>query len=241
MKRSFLFLSLFVLLFRFNGTSHLTRILFIGNSYTYSGDLPNTFRELARSGGHRVEVGMSAQGGWKLSDHVESPNTVEMLNAKKWDIVVLQEQSRIPADKQERMEQMYPAARTLVSEIREVGATPVFFITWGRRNAWPRFGLLGYQIMQSQVNEGYRAIAEELDAAVAPVGSAWRSAAIWHPELNLWQGDDSHPEKDGTYLAACVFYAVIFDESPEGLTYYAELSEDVASTLQTIAANTVLK
>jgi hypothetical protein len=95
--------------------------------------------------------------------------------------------------------------------------------------------------VQSQVNEGYRAIAEELDAPVAPVGSAWRSAATWHPELNLWQGDDSHPDKDGTYLAACVFYAVIFDESPEGLTYYAEVSEDTASTLQTIAANTVLK
>jgi hypothetical protein len=241
MKRSFLFLSLFVLLFSFNGTSRLTRVLFIGNSYTYSGDLPNTFLELAKSGGHRVEVGMAAQAGWKLSDHVESPKTLETLNSKKWDFVVLQEQSRIPAEKQTRTEEMYPAARTLVSEIRDVGATPLFFITWGRRNAWPGFVLLGYKIMQSEVNEGYMAIAEELDAPVAPVGAAWRSAATKHPELNLWQEDGSHPDKDGTYLAACVFYAVIFNESPEGLTYYAELSEEVANTLQTIASTTVLK
>jgi hypothetical protein len=62
-----------------------------------------------------------------------------------------------------------------------------------------------------------------------------------HPELDLWQGDGSHPNSYGTYLAACVFYAVIFQESPEGFTYYAELTEEVANTLQTAAANTVLK
>ena len=40
------------------------RVLFVGNSYTYVNDLPRTFSELARSGGHKVEVGTLAEGGF---------------------------------------------------------------------------------------------------------------------------------------------------------------------------------
>ena len=47
------------------------RILFIGNSYTYYNNLPNTFARLAQVGGKRVETGMAAAGGWTLTDHVE--------------------------------------------------------------------------------------------------------------------------------------------------------------------------
>src|SRR6185436_16237831 len=64
-----------------------TRVLFIGNSYTFVNDLPNTFAKLAKSGRHQVEVGMSAQGGWRLVDHIQAPGTLNLLNSKKWDFV----------------------------------------------------------------------------------------------------------------------------------------------------------
>jgi hypothetical protein len=35
---------------------------FIGNSFTFFNHLPEMFADLARSGGHEVEVDMSAQG-----------------------------------------------------------------------------------------------------------------------------------------------------------------------------------
>lgn len=41
-------------------------------------------------------------------------------------------------------------------------------------------------------------------------------------------------------MAACVFYATIFQESPKGLTYHSGLSDAEASKLQQIAAVTVL-
>ena len=36
------------------GGSVCTRVLFIGNSYTYTNDLPGTFVQLAQAGGHPV-------------------------------------------------------------------------------------------------------------------------------------------------------------------------------------------
>jgi hypothetical protein len=218
-----------------------TRVLFIGNSYTFVNNLPNTFAKLAKSGGHKVEVGMSARGGWTLSDHVGSTETINLLNSAKWNFVVLQDQSQIPAIAQARNQEMYPAARELIQKIKAVGATPIFFVTWAQRAGMPENGMTNYESMQSQINYGYLGIAQELNIPVAPVGSAWFTAVKEHPELNLWQEDGSYPTEQGTYLAACVFYAVIFYESPIGLTDRTGLSRENAKTIQTIAAEAVRK
>src|ERR1043165_3959882 len=170
-----------------------TRILFIGNSYTFVNDLPNTFAKLARTGGHKVAVGMSAQGGWTFTDHVGSTETLNLLNSTKWDFVVLQEQSQIPSVQQVRDQEMYPSAHELVHKIQAVRATPIFFVTWAHRDGMPENGMNNFESMQIQINRGYMGIAQELNVPVAPVGSAWLTAMKEHPELELWQAAGSHP------------------------------------------------
>jgi len=155
------------------------------------------------------------------------------------DVVVLQEQSEIPSVEQFRQSEMYPAARRLADTIYRHGSRPMFFLTWAHRDGWPENGLPDYVSMQSAINDGYLAIAAEEQAAVAPVGVAW-STTLNQPHPGLWQDDGSHPTTAGTYLAACVFYATIFHQSPGGLTYRADLSPVDAAMLQTIAADTVL-
>jgi hypothetical protein len=56
----------------------------------------------------------------------------------------------------------------------------------------------------------------------------------------LWQDDASHPSTAGTYLAACVFYAAVFRQSPDGLEFTAGLPADSAAILQKVAAQEVL-
>jgi len=217
-----------------------TGVLFIGNSYTFVNDLPNTFATLARSGGHKVEVGMAAQGGWTLAQHAASPETLRLLNSTKWNFVVLQEQSQIPSVEAARTQGMVPAARDLVKKVDAIGAAPIFFITWAHRDGFPENGM-SYEGMQNQTNYGYTHIAQELHATAAPVGPAWSVVLKEHPELSLWQNDGIHPPGTGTYLAACVFYAVIFHESPEELGYRADLPKEPAKILQTVASQVTLK
>src|ERR1043166_2917718 len=131
------------------------KVLFVGNSYTYVNDLPNTFAQLARSGGHKVEVGMAAQGGWTLSNHLQSSDTLNILNSKNWNYVVLQEQSEIPSVAQSRTQEMYPAARELVRRIQERRAMPLFFDTWAHRDGAPQYGMSTYQSMQAGIDTGY--------------------------------------------------------------------------------------
>jgi len=217
-----------------------TRVLFIGNSYTTVNDLPGVFAGLARSGGHRVETKSAAVDGWTLANHADSAATASALAAGGWDIVVLQEQSQIPAIEEFRQTQMYPAARRLISSIRNQGARPLFYLTWGRSDGWPETGMPTYASMQSAIDDGYLAIAADQRVAIAPVGDAWATLVTRGGGPPLWQQDGSHPSEAGTYLAACVFYATIFRESPKGLAYHGSLTAEVAAMIQSVAAETVL-
>ena len=216
------------------------RILFIGNSYTYVNDLPGMFTRLACSGGKRVVTGLAAPGGWTLAQHLASADTQNAIRSQQWDSIVLQEQSQIPSSASTRDQTMYPYVRGLVSLIRSVKARPYLFLTWGHRDGWPENNLNSYAAMQDQLYFGYVTIAQELSVDVVPVGPAWKNATGRTPSLNLWQDDGSHPTQNGTYLAACVFYATLFRQSPVGLDEYAGLPKETAETLQSIAAQTVL-
>ena len=75
---------------------------------------------------------------------------------------------------------------------------------------------------------------------MAPVGLAWQQVRREHPEIGLWDPDGSHPSRAGTYLAACVLYATLFGESPEGLSFTGHVPGGEARALQRTAARTVL-
>lgn len=214
------------------------RVLFVGNSLTFSNDMPEMFAELAQSGGYDVKVDMSAQGGWTLSDHASSQLTLNKID-EMWDFVILQEQSVIPCIAEERSEYMYPAVRTLYEKVHEKGGTVILFMTWGRRDGLPDAGYENFDDMQQQIYTGYMDIAHELGVIVAPVGVAWQNGIKKDSQLPLWGSDGIHPSREGSYLSACVFYATIFGKSPEGLSN-AGLSEEMAQFLQVIAAETVL-
>ncbi len=221
-------------------TPACTRVLFIGNSYTYVNDLPEMFARLAASGHHSVATGMLATGGGTLAEHEGDPATSTMLASEHWNFVVLQEQSEIPSVASLREAEMVPAALQLVQSIRAAGAQPLLFLTWAHRDGWPENQLPTYASMQQAVDDGYLELASEENAAVAPVGYAWWTLVADHPRSDLWEADGSHPSTAGTYLAASVFYATIFQQSPEGLGFHAGLPADEAAREQQIAGDVVL-
>ena len=59
------------------------------------------------------------------------------------------------------------------------------------------------------------------------------------PEINLYSSDGSHPSIHGSYLAACVFYAVLFDESATNNYTPSNLNINEAQLIQTFANNAV--
>ena len=92
-----------------------TNVLFIGNSYTYVNDLPNTLRQLALSLGDTVDVASSAPGGFTFQMHSTYAPTLTAINSQQWNYVVMQEQSQIPSFPQAQVAtDCYPYAAQLV-------------------------------------------------------------------------------------------------------------------------------
>lgn len=207
------------------------RVLFIGNSYLFTNNLPALFEKLACSGGHKVITAMAASGGWTLADHFQSKDTIKLIQSQPWDVVVLQEQSEIPSIEYDRVNWMYPAVRSLVNVISDHGSEPVLFLTWAHRDGLTDSGMKDYAQMQSQLNAGYEGIAGQLHIRVVPAGKAWQAALKDNPP-DLWNADGSHPSRAGSYLAACTLYAELFQQDPVGLTYRDGLSQPDAEILQ---------
>lgn len=222
-----------------------TRVLFIGNSHTYYNDMPQLFADLSESGGHPVEVGSNTLGGYTLEGHAVNYTTLHMIRMGIWNYVVLQENSQYPVIEYTRYNSMYPAIRYLDSLITDSNGRTAIFLNW----AW-RFGgqaevdghlspyFQDYFQMQDTMTSACTEIATEVEAVLAPLGEAWRTAVTWDPELVLWNPDNYHPALNGSYLGACVFYASFYNESPVGLSYYGGLSEDEALFLQEAAWET---
>ena len=239
MKRIILLLSL-MLVCHLLQAQNTPNVLFIGNSYTSVNDLPQMISDMASSTGERMTYTSNTPGGCTFQGHCNN-NSMSMICQGGWDIVVLQEQSQLPSFPQNQVEQeCFPYAQQLVDSIyaHNPCAEPMFYMTWGRKNGdqqnTPYFPVLGtYEGMDSMLCERYTYMAETNDAALCPVGRVWRYLRTYHPDIELYQSDESHPSIAGTYAAACSFYVMFFHRNPENITFTATLDDATAQTIRT--------
>lgn len=215
------------------------RVLFVGNSYTSSNDLPHMVGELAGAAGGRVETGVMAPGGWWWRDHAASEETMKTISDGDWDYVVLQEQSMVPALPEMARQVSRPAAVELALAAIDTGARPVLFLTWGHRDGNSEVGHSRYSSMQIAIAGTYSEIGTAVTAELAPVGMAWWMAREERPDLTLYQSDGSHPTKEGSYLAAAVITATILDVDAGTLDRSLGLSEATAAALRGFASRAV--
>jgi hypothetical protein len=75
-------------------------------------------------------------------------------------------------------------------------------------------------------------MANDNDALLAPVGAVWRYLREQHPEIQLYQTDESHPSEAGTYAAACTFYSVIYRKNPTLISYNGNVNSDQAAAIR---------
>lgn len=223
-------------------------VLWLGNSYTASNNLPDLLYQLALSGGDTITYDSNTPGGYRLEDHWNSLTSQSKINQQPWDYVILQAQSQEPSlDSTFVANWVLPYADALdsVIHLNDSCTQTIFYMTWGRKNGdaqnCPTYPwVCTYQGMQDKLRERYLQMAYDNDAMVAPCGETWRDVIATNPAFDLYVADESHPSLYGSYLNACVFYASIYRTTPVGLPYYGGLPPADALFLQQMAATTVL-
>ena len=210
------------------------KILFIGNSYTKH--TRRYFTGLAKAGQPDTQIDWITPGGRQLSQHAENEKVIEQIEKNKYDIVILQDQSQTPSFP-DYLDKHLPAIKKLHDAIQKSGAKTILYMTWGRKigdvENEKTFPNDSYEKMQKRLTAGYEALAEKLDAKIAPVGLVWAKLV---DKMELYREDGSHPNSNGGYLAACVLYYTIFEASPEQLSYTGDVQSDKAKLIRETVA-----
>jgi hypothetical protein len=173
-------------------------VLFVGNSYSFG--VPRAFEKAAKARGKAVRTGHATTGGWTLAQHAESAATLRKIREGRWDIVVFQEQSQIPAlSAGRRAALMRAPLRALIAAARATGAIPVLYQTWGRRDG-------DFMTMNARLRTGYQAAAKAAGGMViVPVGDAWEKEVTAGRGAELFMPDGSHPTPVANQLIATAF------------------------------------
>jgi hypothetical protein len=221
-----------------------TRVLFLGNSYTSSNNLPLLFSQVAASAGKFAYIESSAPGGYYLGQHLTNPISLSLIARGNWHYVVLQEQSMALAYPYYYLYGL-PSVFSLDSLIsaQNVCAQTMLYSTWGRKNGDsyicnpPQCDTTTtitrtYFQMDSTIESHYSVFADSLSTEMTPVGGVWRYIRQHYPSIELFTADESHPSQAGTYAAACSFYASVFRTDPANITYNYTLSATEAANIR---------
>ena len=200
-------------------------VLFIGNSLTYTNDVPRLVASLARNAGlARIRTAQVALPDYSLEDHWIRGEALDSIDRGTWDYVVLQQG---PSSLPESQAHLIQWTGRLAERIRAAGARPAVYMVWPPAEGdW------------DGVIASYTNAATDNDALLLPAGQAWRQVLKDHPEIALYGPDGFHPALAGAYLAALVIFGGLADRTTEGLSRQrpiVPLSQDQAAALERAA------
>ncbi len=206
------------------------RILFIGNSLTYTNDLPGMLGwMLAQSEVAVGRIESVAVPNFGLEDHWQRSSTAGRISEGDFDVVVLQQGPSATEGRPSLLEY----SQLFADEIVAAGGRPALYMVWPSQVRFFDF---------DGVSDSYQTAAAQVGGVLFPAGEAWRAAWAQDPNLELYGADGFHPSEMGTYLAALVMFAQLAATDPRTLpaviptpSGLVDITDEVAALLQQAA------
>ena len=231
------------------------RILFIGNSFTIRGPIPEVVRDLAMNAGWETpDVRQATVSGKTLEFHSTYIPTLADIDEGGWDYVVLQEYSTRPTDNIGDPVAFKVAATFLYDRVKESSpaAQIILYETWARHEDHSYYpdSFADRDEMQEQLNFHYHDCADNYipanstfppgtDVTVAPVGEAWHvnyyNRLEGDPNVMLHADDLYHGDINGQYLSSMVIYSTIYHCMVVDLNPLLGISDTDAAYMQDIS------
>lgn len=209
-----------------------TRVIFIGNSLTFSNNLPAIIQALAAAAGAEpFTYRMIAHGGYALEDHWDRQEPHAAIAEKTWDVVVLQQGA---SGSDEGRAALIEYTKKFDGKIRGAGAVTALY------SVWPPNGYPGYTDYFDRISTSYSLAADTVDGMLFPVGEAWRAAWRRDSTIELYSPDQLHPSLEGSYLAALVIFQQLYDRSPIGLPASLPLQPPLDGTIEISPAHATI-
>lgn len=205
--------------------------------------MPQLIHDVALSAGDTLVFDTYAPGGYQLIDHSGDVTSQSKIMTGGWDYVVMQGQSQEPIVANSQFTFGAGALYSLIKQYNTCAVT-MPYMTWGRKNGdasnCPNFPeMCTYKSMDSTLRVKYLQLASSHHSELAPVSVVWNYLRQNYPGIELYQADESHPSAEGSYAAACCFYATLFKKDPALITFNFGLNASDASIIRNAAKTQV--
>jgi hypothetical protein len=221
------------------------RILFVGNSYFYYGNsLHNHVNRMVQAGGmglqeRDIQYKSATIGGASLAHHnmewLTEPGRIGV--KEPFELVVMADGSAQPLNEERRATSRQIIAKH-AETIRRRGGEVALYMT---HVYVPPHRQVRADNLHLTARH-YLSVGNEIKAMVIPVALAFDEAYRRRPNVVLHTDfDGSHPDILGTYLAACVTYASIYNKTCSGnsYNYFGRIAADDIAFLQQVGDDVV--
>ena len=219
-------------------------VLFIGNSLTFSNDMPKMFQNIAVSFGKSIYVDTVVKGGKSISYHASQKRTYRKIKSRKWNYVVIQGFSLEFAQPKEIIDSItIPNLKKIVDSVRFYNPCSkiILYETWGYKLGEETLDSAGdYTQMQQKIKKQTKRVADIFRLGICPVGEVWRKVRMTDENIELYKPDNYHPNRTGSYLSACTFYTTIYGESSYGNKSSVNVLSEHKKIIETASATTLI-
>jgi hypothetical protein len=219
-------------------------ILLVGNSRTYSNDMPAMIRKIADSAGTKEKyqvVDRSAPGAY-FRDHWSNPRLRRLLQNDRWNAVILQGASgEHVTRKTSKTFQLY--GTKLAQEAEEQGSSVFLISAWDYgpliRQEFEEWHSGSSRRYYNWIQGDYRSLVRRTGADLINVGAAWKDVQNARPPFELLL-DGNHPSVHGSYLYALLVYHRLSGVDLERVTFVPEgVSPAEGALIRKLAAHSL--
>lgn len=173
----------------FSQSSEL-KILFVGNSLTYTNDLPKLVENTAKKKGIHLNTEMIAHPNYALIDHWKDGKVQKMISDNNFDLVIIQQG---PSSQKFGKNILIEYGKKFGKICQKKNTRLAYFMVWPSLTYYHTFdGVIGNYKKAAQIN----------NAILFPVGEVWKKYSDATGELDYYSADGFHPSQKGSKLAA---------------------------------------
>jgi len=174
-------------------------LLFVGNSLTYTNDLPGLVKKYARQKDIKLTTKMLAYPNYAIMDHWEDGKVHDLVASEKYDYVIIQQG---PSSQPFGREILFEYGEMFSKLCKMHHAKLCYFMVWPSRTYYQTF---------DGVIKNHEEAAKANDAILLPVGKVWKAHFDSTSNFDYYGMDGFHPSKTGSEAAAKVIVNTLFD------------------------------
>jgi hypothetical protein len=174
------------------------KILFVGNSLTYTNNMPFMLEKIGAIYNKGIIVKSISKPNYAIVDHLNEGTIQQKIATENYDYVIIQQG---PSSQEEGRKMLLNDGKKIAEICSKHNTKLAYFMVWPSKR---------YYFTFDKVIANYTNAAKANNALLFPVGVYWKEYQKLKNKTSLYDLDQFHPSKAGSFLAALTIFKQLY-------------------------------